>query len=159
MTDDEREKAIGDLLNRMLDDLCNRYGAWGHCMHYLKEMRDLGFRPEFLLAQNGIECGETGIGQLYWSCGLDTWYAKGLQGDLLSVEAVMTPMQVAENALGHGECVDVCASISEFTCSRCGFNCDLTSWISLFDGDDGRHRHHHHGTPNFCPNCGRKVKR
>lgn len=56
-----------------------------------------------------------------------------------------------------GTCKDVCASVSEFTCSECGFNCDLTSWISLFDGDDGKHRHHHHGTPKFCPNCGRKV--
>ena len=57
----------------------------------------------------------------------------------------------------NGTCKDVCNSVSEFTCSVCGFNCDLTSWISLFDGDDGRHRHHHHGTPNYCPNCGRKV--
>lgn len=56
-----------------------------------------------------------------------------------------------------GTCKDVCNSVSEFTCSVCGFNCDLTSWISLFDGDDGRHRHHHHGTPNYCPNCGRRV--
>ena len=55
------------------------------------------------------------------------------------------------------ECRNVCNSLSEFTCDRCGFNCDLTSWISLFDGDEGRHRHHHHGTPNYCPNCGAKV--
>lgn len=59
--------------------------------------------------------------------------------------------------LGAGTCRDVCNSVSEFTCSACGFNCDLMSWISLFDGDDGKHRHHHHGTPNFCPNCGRRV--
>lgn len=56
-----------------------------------------------------------------------------------------------------GTCKDVCAGVSEFTCSKCGFSCDLTSWISLFDGDEGKHRHHHHGTPNFCPNCGRRV--
>ena len=60
--------------------------------------------------------------------------------------------------LGAGTCRDVCNSVSEFTCSACGFNCDLMSWISLFDGDDGKHRHHHHGTPNFCPNCGRRVE-
>lgn len=54
-------------------------------------------------------------------------------------------------------CRNVCASVSEFICSECGFNCDLTSWISLFDGDTGKHRHHHHGTPNYCPNCGAKV--
>ena len=55
-------------------------------------------------------------------------------------------------------CRNVCNSVSEFTCSECGFNCDLTSWISLFDGDDGRHRHHHLGIPNFCPNCGKRVE-
>lgn len=59
--------------------------------------------------------------------------------------------------IAQAECRDVCASISEFTCSSCGFNCDLTSWISLFDGDSGRHRHHHFGTPNYCPNCGARV--
>ena len=58
---------------------------------------------------------------------------------------------------GVGACKDVCADISEFTCSACGFNCELASWISLFDGDGSRHGHHYHGTPNFCPNCGRKV--
>lgn len=69
----------------------------------------------------------------------------------------ITPEQAVEATLGRGECRSVCNSVSEFTCSECGFNCDLTSWISLFDGDDGRHRHHHHGMPNYCPNCGRKV--
>ncbi len=69
----------------------------------------------------------------------------------------LTPEQAVEATLGRGECRSVCNSVSEFTCSECGFGCDLTSWISLFDGDDGRHRHHHHGMPNYCPNCGRKV--
>lgn len=69
----------------------------------------------------------------------------------------LTPEQAVEATLGRGTCKDVCNSVSEFTCSACGFNCDLTSWISLFDGDEGRHRHYHHGTPNYCPNCGRKV--
>ena len=69
----------------------------------------------------------------------------------------ITPEQAIEASLGAGVCHNVCNSVSEFTCSACGFNCDLTSWISLFDGDVGRHRHHHHGKPNFCPNCGRKV--
>ena len=68
-----------------------------------------------------------------------------------------TPEQAIAATLGAGTCKDVCSGVSEFTCSACGFNCDLTSWISLFDGDDGRHRHHHHGTPHYCPNCGRKV--
>lgn len=69
----------------------------------------------------------------------------------------ITPEQAVEATLGRGECKSVCNSVTEFTCSECGFNCDLTSWISLFDGDDGRHRHHHHGMPSYCPNCGRKV--
>lgn len=63
--------------------------------------------------------------------------------------------EVAESACGT--CKDVCSGIAEFICSSCGFRCDITSWETLFDGDDGRHRHHHHGTPNYCPNCGRKV--
>ena len=70
---------------------------------------------------------------------------------------MLTPEQAIAATLGAGTCKDVCSGVSEFTCSACGFNCDLTSWISLFDGDDGRHRHHHHGTPHYCPNCGRKV--
>lgn len=69
-----------------------------------------------------------------------------------------TSEHAIEATLGREECRSVCNSVAEFTCSACGFNCDLTSWISLFDGDDGRHRHHHHGMPNYCPNCGRKVR-
>ena len=68
-----------------------------------------------------------------------------------------SPEQAIAATLGAGTCKDVCSGTSEFTCSACGFNCDLTSWISLFDGDDGRHRHHHHGTSHYCPNCGRRV--
>ena len=67
------------------------------------------------------------------------------------------PEQAIAATLGAGTCKDVCSGVSEFTCSACGFECDLASWISLFDGDDGRHRHHHHGTPNYCPNCGRRC--
>ena len=82
------------------------------------------------------------------------------QGGKLYLQSSMgplTPEQAIAATLGAGTCKDVCSGVSEFTCSACGFNCDLTSWISLFDGDDGRHRHHHHGTPHYCPNCGRKV--
>ena len=53
-------------------------------------------------------------------------------------------------------CKDVCSDVSEFTCSECGFNCDLTSWISPMEGI-GRIVHHHHGTPKYCPNCGAEV--
>ena len=59
--------------------------------------------------------------------------------------------------IAQRECRNVSRDISEFTCSACKFNCNLTSWVSLFDGDTGRHRCHHHGTPNYCPNCGAKV--
>ena len=75
----------------------------------------------------------------------------------LSFADYLTPEQAIEATLGRGTCHDVCASISEFICSACGFACDLMSWISLFDGDTGRRRHHHHGAPNYCPNCGREV--
>ena len=77
--------------------------------------------------------------------------------DLLRINFDGTPEQAVEATLGRGTCRSVCNSVSEFACSECGFRCDLTSWISLFDSDDGRHRHHHHGMPSYCPNCGRKV--
>ena len=82
----------------------------------------------------------------------DLWLNAGIAG-----HEPLTPEQAIAATVGVGTCHDVCASASEFTCSACGFNCDLVSWTSLFDGDEGRHRHHHHGTPNYCPNCGRKV--
>ncbi len=88
-------------------------------------------------------------------------------GRLFLEAQLVTPEQAIVATLGDSDatamrqavetCKDVCADVSEFTCSACGFNCELASWISLFDGDEGRHRHHYHGTPNFCPNCGRKV--
>lgn len=80
------------------------------------------------------------------------------EGDVLTAGFINEWVEKFDATLGRGTCKDVCNSVSEFTCSACGFNCDLTSWISLFDGDEGRHRHHHHGTPNYCPNCGRVVK-
>ena len=58
--------------------------------------------------------------------------------------------------IAQAECRDVCSDIEQFTCSVCGFNCDLTSWITPI-GCDRPIVHHHHGTPNYCPNCGAKV--
>lgn len=99
---------------------------------------------------------------------MTSWVANGFDYDAFEVpdgtlvltaahQDDLTPEQAIAATLGAGTCKDVCSGVSEFTCSACGFECDLTSWISLFDGDDGRHRHHHHGTPHYCPNCGRKV--
>ncbi len=58
--------------------------------------------------------------------------------------------------IAQAECRDVCSDVEQFTCSACGFNCDLTSWITPI-GCERPIVHHHHGTPNYCPNCGRKV--
>ena len=92
-----------------------------------------------------------------------TWYihsSKQLRDDELPEELVVTNGNgtVEQVYVPYpGVCRDVCSSVSEFTCSVCGFRCDLMSWETLFDGDEGRHRHHHYGTPRYCPNCGRKV--
>ena len=73
-----------------------------------------------------------------------------------AIDATLGSCNCSNSERTNETCRNVCNSVSEFTCSECGFNCDLTSWISLFDGDDGRHRHHHLGIPNFCPNCGKR---
>lgn len=80
---------------------------------------------------------------------LDT-LKESIEGELDEVDAKVRPYE-------RYTCHDTCAGVAEFACSACGFHCDVMSWISLFDGDEGRHRHHHHGTPNYCPNCGRRV--
>lgn len=117
-----------------------------------------------LLDEHGVHwwVGEDERKTLWESNGLTWEYFNDENGDawlgfLGACEQDITPEQAIAATLGSGTCKDVCSSVSEFTCSACGFECDLTSWISLFDGDDGRHRHHHHGTPHYCPNCGRKV--
>lgn len=125
-----------------------------------------------LLDERGVEWihGRLSSDSTAWLDGDIAVVADEYGDGLLLVERKMTPEQAVEATLGkvdkvyavggiiaQAECRDVCSSVSEFTCSACGFSCDLTSWISLFDGDVGRHRHHHYGTPNFCPNCGRKV--
>ena len=126
-----------------------------------------------LLDERGVEWWDDssiyGTRRTVWTANGVTYVAAEVSGRL-KVSGYLTPEQAIEDTLGRmdkvfavggiiaqAECRDVCSSASEFTCSACDFNCDLTSWISLFDGDDGRHRHHHHGTPNYCPNCGRKV--
>lgn len=97
-------------------------------------------------------------GAKYYADGIDMQAIADELNAVLGSETCETVYAVG-GIIAQAECYDVCAGISEFTCSACGFNCDLTSWISLFDGDDGRRRHHHHGTPNYCPNCGAKVRK
>lgn len=111
-----------------------------------------------LLDERGVEHTDHENNATWWSDGnVECAYIQSMSDRLGQLSFMATPEQAVEATLGRGTCKDVCNSVSEFTCSACGFNCDLTSWISLFDGDDGRHRHHHHGTPNYCPNCGAKV--
>lgn len=58
--------------------------------------------------------------------------------------------------IARAECRDICGDVEQFTCSACGFNCNLTSWITPI-GCDRPIVCHHHGTPNYCPSCGAKV--
>ena len=113
-----------------------------------------------MLDERGIEYEVNDQGWVFFSVNGFGWMfvPSDTHGQLMHQQLLITPEQAIAATVGSGTCKNVCASVSEFTCSECGFNCDLTSWISLFDGDSGRHRHHHHGTPNYCPNCGRKVR-
>lgn len=121
-------------------------------------------RPELhkALMARGIDYWVT-QGITFWNrddgceCLAYGYKANGVPKLAIKVVGFTEPEQAIAATLGTGMCHDVCSGLSEFTCSACGFNCDLTSWISLFDGDEGRHRHHHHGMPNYCPNCGRRV--
>ena len=66
-------------------------------------------------------------------------------------ETVCSPSHIRTwNTRAERECKDVCADVAQFTCSACGFECDLTSWITHIE-------HKHHGTPNHCPKCGARV--
>lgn len=125
-----------------------------------------------LLDERGVEWDVFSVSNTeytHWTNNDGRWCAASIGGpQSLHVNILnATPEQAIAVTLGDsdatvtrqgvGTCKDVCADVSEFTCGACGFNCELAGWISLFDGDEGRHRHHYHGTPNFCPNCGRKV--
>jgi hypothetical protein len=110
------------------------------------------------------ECVIDGIRYKFRQVGCGLIVSTCTEGTVTPAQAIAATLGAEDkiNAVGgiiaQAECHDVCNSVAEFTCSACGFNCDITSWISLFDGDVGRHRHHHHGTPNYCPNCGRRVE-
>ena len=68
----------------------------------------------------------------------------GAQCELMLIPA--TPEQAIEATLGRGECRNISPRADwkdneEFMCSECGF--------------DGTYEL---GVPNYCPNCGRKVR-
>lgn len=59
----------------------------------------------------------------------------------------LTPEQAIDATLGAGTCRNVDADPGWFSCSKCGCICSVDWYGSGF------------GTPNSCPNCGRKVEK
>lgn len=68
----------------------------------------------------------------------------------VDVACKLTPAQAIAATLGRGECENVGYYIdgTRFKCSSCDYN-GWTNWAK--DGEDR--------APNYCPNCGRRVKR
>lgn len=67
----------------------------------------------------------------------------------------LTPEQAIEATLGRGECKNVSDPPEGFYCSSCGWGdfaepSHLLTTAKFTDNDGG---------PNYCPNCGKPVKR
>jgi hypothetical protein len=84
------------------------------------------------------------------------YYAQPMGEDRLFVELQLaTPEQAVEATLGAGTCHDV-GDPSDFCCSECGVRMftDTNDTYTMI-ASDGRTIIKH---PNYCPNCGRKVR-
>lgn len=123
-----------DELRRMLD---GRGVEWRRTPHYSSESQD----NETVFEGTGIE-----------------WYANDHLNGRLGLRTAryeVTPEQAVEATLGAGTCHDV-GDPSDFCCSECGVRMftDTNDTYTMI-ASDGRTIIKH---PNYCPNCGRKVR-
>ena len=98
-----------------------------------------------MLDERGVEHvdAEDGHTQHTWWSDGDHEICASNSGERLAVYN-LTPEQAIEATLGRGECKDTGRYC--FTCSECGWTANEP--------------HHAFGGfwPNYCPNCGRRVK-
>lgn len=112
-----------------------------------------------MLDERGVEYetrdGDT-VKNTYWSCnGLRWGYTEDVDYSgridpmlfpMVGGQLTFTPEQAIAATLGAGTCRNVDADQGWFGCSECGCICSVDWYGSGF------------GTPNYCPNCGRKVE-
>ena len=104
-----------------------------------------------MLDERGVEWTEPSNDErsrtTYWTAGLLNCTAVEFDDGVVNVSLTayrVTPEQAIEATLGRGECTDTGRYC--FTCSECGWTANEP--------------HHAFGGfwPNYCPNCGRKVR-
>jgi len=100
-----------------------------------------------MLDERGVECWDMKTrGVWFGISGREHRFEAHEQTDGLIEVSIydLTPEQAIEATLGRGECTDTGRYC--FTCSECGWTANEP--------------HHAFGGfwPNYCPNCGRKVR-
>lgn len=99
-----------------------------------------------LLDERGVEWEERVWGgkhsvTTFWCARGVRWHYRENRFDELRLHADgLTPEQAVEATLGRGTCKVVSKPCDMWECSECG-----KAWW-------------HGGTPNYCPNCGRRVE-
>ena len=114
-----------------------------------------------MLDERGVEWKEEGHNKTKWShdgieyVAVNAWPRNGGFETRLILHANLTPEQAIEATLGRGECKNVSDPPEGFYCSSCGWGdfaepSHLLTTAKFTDNDGG---------PNYCPNCGKPVKR
>lgn len=104
------------------------------------------------LDELGIEHDDSIIGAVSWGNAEYEQYCDGLTR-LIVLHA--TPAQAIAATVGAGTCEDngfIGDDVWYFTCSKCGCEFEYMDFACEFAEGRGL------GRPNFCPNCGCKVK-
>ena len=103
-----------------------------------------------LLDERGVEWdyGITGAMSTRFSAnGVDVTFVPIRYGLICST--ILTPAQAVEAMLGRGECRNIAPSYIDFLCSECHFVHYHSDENDSEEGNDWE----------FCPKCGRAVKR